>query len=56
MLAMVRGREATRDGAEHREAMLERVRRDFHFEFTTMRMVPLSEHGEWPEPMRLLPR
>jgi hypothetical protein len=36
--------------------MRERVRRDFHFEFTTMRMVPLSEHGEWPEPMRLLPR
>ena len=23
-------------------------------EFTTMRFVPLSEHGEWPEPMRLL--
>lgn len=55
MLGMVRGREAALDGTGHREAMQERVRRDFHYEFTTMRMVPLSEHGQWPEPMRLLP-
>jgi hypothetical protein len=54
MLAMVRGREPTRDGAQHRDAMKERVRRDFHHEFTTMRLVPLSEHGEWP--FRVLPR
>lgn len=56
MLAMVRGREAARDGVGHRDAMKERVKRDFHYEFTTMRLVPLSEHGQWPEPMRLLPR
>jgi hypothetical protein len=53
MLGMVRGREAALDGTDHREAMQERVRRDFHYEFTTMRMVPLSEHGRWPEPLRL---
>lgn len=54
MLGMVRGRQATQDGTGHRDAMRERVRRDFHYEFTTMRFVPISEHGEWPEPMRLL--
>lgn len=52
MLAMVRGRalpEGTDDRqAAHRDAMKERVRRDFHHEFTTMRFVPLSEHGVWP--------
>ncbi|MDX2089161.1 MAG: hypothetical protein SFX73_14990 [Kofleriaceae bacterium] len=56
MLGMVRGRQAELDGTRHREAMKERVRRDFHHEFTTMRLIPLSEHGTWPEPMRLLPR
>jgi hypothetical protein len=54
MLAMVRGQEAGLDGTDHRDAMKERIRKDFHREFTTMRFVPLSEHGEWPEPMRLL--
>ena len=34
--------------------MKERARKDFHYQFTTMRLVPLSEHGRWPERMRLL--
>lgn len=59
MLAMVRGRaltEGTDDRqAAHRDAMKERVRRDFHHEFTTMRFVPLSEHGVWPGAAPLLP-
>jgi hypothetical protein len=55
MLGMVRGRQADLDGTHHRDAMKERLRKDFHHEFTTMRFVPLSEHGEWPEPTRLLP-
>lgn len=55
MLGMVRGSRAEHDGTGHREAMKERARRDFHHEFTTMRFVPLSEHGEWPEPLRQLP-
>ena len=54
MLNMVRGRSAETDGTEHRNAMAERARRAFHHEFTTMRFVPLSEHGDWPEPVRLL--
>jgi len=55
MRGMVRGREGPRDGTQHHDAMIERARRPFHFEFTTMRFVPLSEHGRWPEPLRALP-
>lgn len=54
MLGMVRGRLAETDGTSHRDAMRERVRQDFHHEFTTMRFVPLSEHGQWPDPVPLL--
>lgn len=54
MLGMVRGRQPDVDGTGHRDAMKERVRKDFHYEFTTMRFVPLSEHGRWPEPLALL--
>ncbi|MEM9070893.1 MAG: hypothetical protein AAGE52_20455 [Myxococcota bacterium] len=53
MLGMVRG--AGEVGKEHRNAMVERARRPFHYEFTTMRFVPLSEHGEWPDRPRLTP-
>ena len=31
----------------HAGAMVERERRDFHSEFTTLRFRPLSEHGSW---------
>lgn len=54
MIGMVRGRRPDIDGTSHRDAMRERARQDFHYEFTTMRFVPLSEHGQWPEPMPLL--
>ena len=54
MLGMVRGRQPESDGTRHRDAMKERLRQDFHYEFTTMRFVPLSEHGLWPEPTPLL--
>lgn len=55
MLSMVRGRHAERDGTGHVNAMRERARRDFHYQFTTLRFVPLSEHGRWPEPLQRLP-
>ena len=35
-------------------AMVERERRDFHHEFTTLRFRPLSEHGTW-EGRRVVP-
>ncbi|MES2965379.1 MAG: hypothetical protein V4760_15965 [Bdellovibrionota bacterium] len=40
MIAMV-------GGESHRLAMQERVRKDFHSEFTTMRFAPIAEHGSW---------
>lgn len=48
MLDMVRGTHGEVDGTQHRNAMIERARKPFHHEFTTMRFVPLSEHGRWP--------
>jgi hypothetical protein len=48
MLAMVRGHGKVPDPARHRAAMAERERRDFHFEFTTLRFAPLGEYGVQP--------
>lgn len=45
MLDMVRGRGAISGATRHAAAMVERERRDFHHEFTTLRFRPLSEHG-----------
>lgn len=47
MTAMVAGRDAGSQAERHRVAMVERERRDFHHEFTTLRFRPLSEHGTW---------
>jgi len=46
MLNMVRGRDK-HDGQSHQLAMRERIRKDFHHEFTTMRFVPFREDGIW---------
>ncbi|MAQ17071.1 MAG: hypothetical protein CMN30_20040 [Sandaracinus sp.] len=54
MLDMVRGRTLT-DGEDHRRAMVERARRPFHHEFTTLRLIPLAEHGRWPDTPLLPP-
>lgn len=45
MLNMVSGRHKQQDGESHKLAMQERNRKDFHFEFTTMRFTPLKEYG-----------
>jgi len=47
MTAMVFGRDDGEGAHRHTEAMIERERRDFHHEFTTLRFRPLSEHGSW---------
>ena len=46
MINMVNGKD-NNDGKDHKKAMVERERRPFHFEFATMRFIPLSEHGTW---------
>jgi len=35
--------------------MKERNRKDFHFEFTTLRFKPLAEHGAWDGRANLVP-
>jgi hypothetical protein len=47
MLKMVSGRDPAIDGEDHRLAMQERIRKDFHHEFTTMRFAPFKEVGAW---------
>lgn len=47
MMDMVRGNSAVPHRDRHVNAMKERERKDFHFEFTTLRFKPISEFGEW---------
>ena len=47
MSAMVHGGSAVPEPDRHAVAMVERDRKDFHHEFTTLRFRALSEHGEW---------
>ena len=47
MINMVHGKNKLYDGENHKEAMVERIRKDFHHEFTTMRFTPFKEVGVW---------
>ena len=47
MTDMVRGHSHMPQPTRHADAMKERNRKDFHFEFTTLRFRARSEHGDW---------
>ena len=47
MVKMVQGKAPVQRPERHAKAMKERDRKDFHFQFTTLRFKPLSEHGTW---------
>ncbi|MEP5254110.1 MAG: hypothetical protein ABJQ39_03545 [Winogradskyella arenosi] len=47
MTNMVHGHSAMPRPKRHADAMKERARKDFHFEFTTLRFKPISEFGFW---------
>lgn len=47
MVGMVQGRSHVARPRRHRDAMVERDRKPFHHEFTTLRFRALSEHGQW---------
>lgn len=47
MTDMVQGHSTVPQPKRHIEAMKERDRKDFHFEFTTLRFKPISEFGKW---------
>lgn len=55
MTDMVFGRSAVDAPRRHADAMVERERRDFHHEFTTLRFRPVSEHGSWEGRTRIVP-
>lgn len=56
MVGMVRGHSHMERPRCHADAMRERQRRDFHFEFTTLRFRPIAEHGAWEGRTNLVPR
>lgn len=52
---MVRGHSKVPQPERHINAMKERDRKDFHFEFTTLRFRPLAEFGEWNHKQNYIP-
>jgi hypothetical protein len=55
MTDMVHGHSKMPKPKRHINAMKERDRKDFHFEFTTLRFKPLSEHGSWKNNNKFIP-
>lgn len=55
MTDMVRGHSSVPQPKRHIDAMKERDRKDFHFEFTTLRFKPISESGEWNGRRQIIP-
>lgn len=55
MTDMVHGRSAVEKPKRHAQAMKERNRKDFHYEFTTLRFKPISEFGEWKGRSEIIP-
>ncbi len=55
MVDMVRGHSAVRHPERHAAAMVERERKDFHFEFTTLRFRPIAEYGAWEGRSNIVP-
>jgi len=55
MTEMVHGHSKMPQPKRHLDAMKERSRKDFHFEFTTLRFIPISEHGIWNGKSNYLP-
>ena len=55
MIDMVRGHSSVVRPDRHAAAMAERQRKDFHFEFTTLRFKPIAEYGNWEGRAAILP-
>ena len=47
MEKMVHGHSKVPKPKRHANAMKERERKNFHYEFTTLRFHSIAEHGEW---------
>ena len=55
MTDMVHGHSKVEKPKRHSNAMQERERKDFHFEFTTLRFKPLAEFGKWKGQSNFIP-
>ncbi len=55
MVDMVRGHSSVPRPERHIAAMAERRRKDFHFEFTTLRFKPIAEYGTWEGRTHIVP-
>jgi hypothetical protein len=56
MTDMVHGHSQVPHPKRHVNAMKERDRKDFHFEFTTLRFKPIAEFGEWNGRSNYIPK
>jgi hypothetical protein len=56
MIDMVRGQDSFPGAKRHAAAMVERDRKDFHHEFTTLRFRALAEQGAWEGRSNVVPR
>lgn len=56
MTDMVHGHSAVEKPKRHEAAMKERERKDFHFEFTTLRFKPIAEFGTWKGQSNYIPK
>jgi hypothetical protein len=55
MLEMVHGLSPMHKPDRHAAAMVERERKDFHSEFTTLRFKPIAEFGTWQGRTKIIP-
>jgi hypothetical protein len=55
MTDMVTGHSSVEQPKRHANAMRERERKDFHFEFTTLRFKPIAEFGKWKGQSNFIP-
>jgi len=55
MTNMVHGHSSIPKPKRHSKAMVERERKNFHFEFTTLRFKPISEFGTWKGKKNFIP-
>jgi len=56
MTAMVHGHSTIEKPKRHADAMSERERKDFHFQFTTLRFKPIAEYGSWQGQSHFIPK
>lgn len=56
MIDMVHGKDSVPGAKRHAAAMVERNRKDFHHEFTTLRFRALAEQGTWEGRSDIVPK